>query len=472
MKISRYNHFTTSFFPGKYLAFNALTGAYLEFNDDRLAEADVLFEMVQGGALTDLTPFQQVLIDRGFVIADDRDELAEVRSRYHDRKGDTKGMSLTIAPTMSCNFGCGYCFQSHSKRRMGLEQIEDLIGFVAEKLAPDTYLAVTWFGGEPLSAFDVIEELAPRLHALATERGCRFDHSIITNGFLLTRERAEFLAGVPGFGYAQITLDGSKDLHDIRRPTLVGKGTFDRILRNVAGAADVLPITIRVNVDRRNIHTLETLLDTLVQEGLQGKVQVYLGHVWEYTAEVEPSDFLSIEDFATVETQFKLMKFRKGFSMGVRLPQPKAGAQCVADHPNGWVVGPTGLLFKCWNEVHQDAEAASGTLKDGGCDGGCAGSGAERMAANAVGWKNYDPFTHTPCQTCAVAPLCMSGCPWESAKTASEQTGFCTPLRFNLADELRLFDLKRTVDAGLQKASANQAASAATSSQASLSATH
>jgi uncharacterized protein len=450
MKTSRYNHVTTSFFQDKYLAYNALTGAYLELDDARLGEMDDLFDLIQEGAPPRaLTPFQEMLVAKGFVVDDDCDELAEVRRRYHNRKGDPKGMSLTIAPTISCNFGCGYCFQSHSKKRMRAEQIADLITFVEEKLTPGTYLAVTWFGGEPLSAFDVIEQLGPRLHALATSKGCRFEHSIITNGFLLTPEKAAFLAGVSGFRYAQITLDGSRDQHDVRRPTLAGKGTFDRIVRNVAAAADILPIVIRVNVDRRNIHTLETLLDTLVAEGLQGKVNIYLGHVWEYTAEVEGSDFLSIEEYATVEAQFKLMKFRKGFSMGVRLPQPKSGAQCVADHPNGWVVGPTGHLFKCWNEVHQDAEAASGTLKGGGCDGGC---GSDKMAANKARWKAYDPFTHKPCETCAVAPLCMSGCPWESAKTAPEQTGFCTAFRFNLADELRLFDLNQTVNAGLKAA--------------------
>jgi uncharacterized protein len=445
MKISRYNHVATSFFEGKYLAFNALTGSYVELDEDGLSELEALLAAAADDQTLPQSPLQRRLTEGGFVVADEIDELAEVRERYHERRGEARGMSLTIAPTISCNFGCGYCFQSHSKKRMGQDEMAALESFIADKLQPGTSLSITWFGGEPLVAFDVIEVLAPRLQALAASRDCRFSHAIITNGSLLTPEKARVLAAVPVFDYAQITLDGPPELHDKRRFTLAGKPTFSRIVDNLRDVADILPVTIRVNVDRSNAHALGALLDRLIEAGLEGRVNVYLGHVWNYTDEVESSPFLSFEEFATLEAQFKLLKFRKGFGASARVPQPRVGAMCVADHPNGWVVGPTGLLFKCWNEVHEDADRASGVLQ--GSKAACGGCG-DRLEDNAETWARYDPFTHTPCKTCSVAPLCMSGCPWESAKSSPEDTGFCSSYRFNLADELRLFDLQLTVASG------------------------
>jgi uncharacterized protein len=45
----------------------------------------------------------------------------------------------------------------------------------------------------------------------------------------------------------------------------------------------------------------------------------------------------------------------------------------------------------------------------------------------------------------------MAGCAWEAMKTSAEETGFCTSYRFNLADELRLFDLSQTVAEGIKR---------------------
>lgn len=452
MKVSNYNHVTTSFSDGRYIAFNAFTGAYFEMDESRLCELNALIDSVENdGKLPDSpSAFQKRAAEQGFVVATDRDELAEVRARYWERLGDDKGLSLTIAPTVSCNFGCGYCFQSHSNRRMGKNEMDRLVAFADEKLDPGTQMSVTWFGGEPLTAFPVVEALATRLSELAKRKDCAFHHWMISNGLLLTEERAKFLASVPQFESVQITLDGTAEHHDERRPTLSGAGTFESIVRNVAAAAKHIRVTIRVNVDKRNVGSLQDLLDGLAAERLQERVYVYLGHVWHYTPEVEDSPFLTIEEFAAVESQFKLMKFAAGFNMGVSLPRLRAGAQCVADRPNGYVVGPSGLLFNCWNEVHENEDKASGVLpeKEGGSS--CGHCGTATMRENARHWSDYNPFSHTPCQTCKVAPLCMSGCPWESAKNAPEETGFCTSLRFNLADELRLYEMRTHLESKAQ----------------------
>lgn len=54
-------------------------------------------------------------------------------------------------------------------------------------------LTVTWFGGEPLIATDVIEALSPRLISLAEERGCDYKAWVFTNGYLLDEDVVDLL---------------------------------------------------------------------------------------------------------------------------------------------------------------------------------------------------------------------------------------------------------------------------------------
>lgn len=466
MKVSRYNHFVRSFLDDVWLGFNAMSGAYLVLDDQGLGEALSLIEALEerGQHPTPLTGVQADLVEGGFVVDDAFDELARFRARYEAGKREVTGLSLTVAPTVACNFDCSYCFQQHPNQKMTPQDVARLLDYVDERLQPDSSLAVTWFGGEPLIAWDVIQELAVAFERLGRKRGCDFQHSMITNGYLLTPDKARFLAEVGRFTYAQITLDGPPDLHDQRRPTVGGRGSFDRILDNIRATAAIVPISVRVNVDRRNVARLDELLDELDRRGVREQVSVYLGHVWEYTSEVEgvEDNQLTKEEFANVQTQFAFTKLRRGFAVGSTLPRPRRGNLCIADHPNGHVVAPGGLVFKCWNEVSQDASHASGrydhaqdaqTRQTDGPQPGRPGLPILPILAvqdtKRHEWESYNPFTHKPCETCPVAPLCMAGCAWEARKAGPFDPGYCTPLRYNLADQLRLYHLETTVRAAL-----------------------
>jgi len=107
---------------------------------------------------------------------------------------------------------------------------------------------VSWFGGEPLLAPDVIEPLSARLMALAEERGGEYSASIITNGYLLTQDIVDMLAAAK-VRSAQVTIDGMGAAHDATRRLAGGGPTFERITSNLRR----LKIPFRVNV-RHNVH--------------------------------------------------------------------------------------------------------------------------------------------------------------------------------------------------------------------------
>jgi uncharacterized protein len=444
LKVSQFNVYAPSLFEGTTLLYNTLSGSFLALDQAQLASTVGILDHVEDGHLLAASPdpaFAQTLANAGFIIGDNIDERAIVRSRYRGRDSTgNAGISLTIAPTISCNLGCTYCFQEHPNRHMSEENIDAIKRHVSERIEASSGLYVMWFGGEPLIAFKVIRELNEHFTKVCADAGRPYQQSMITNGVLLRDERLDYFRSQKNLSYVQITLDGPPEAHDRRRIPVNGKPTFHTILANIKAAADDLPISIRVNVDRTNAHLLDEFVRILDEEGLRDKVSVYLGHVLPYTTVCESVDSVAFtkEEFAEREVAFQLMLFQRGFRPSVSLPRPKFGNMCVADHPNGAVFAPGNLVFRCWNEVAENADKASDVL---------GGEADDTQNATRRVWDEYDPFSHEECRTCLVQPLCQGGCPWEARKNPQWSTGHCTTLRFNLPDRLRMFHLMRTIDA-------------------------
>jgi len=442
MKASEFNIFVPSFFDGVYLAYNTFTGSFMSVGEDEFRRYEEIFRKIDAEDEVEPDALVAQLEREGFLIADDVDERAALQQRYFRGRDRSHATVLTIAPTISCNFGCTYCFQEHPKRKMSQEDVASLKKYVDDRLVPETELYITWFGGEPLMAFDVIMELCDYFSVLCKERRCTYTQSMITNGSLLDEIKVDFLQRQGNFKYLQITLDGPPEVHDRRRLYQNGRPTFSRILANLAQAVGKVPITIRVNIDRTNCDRLESLVLRLKEHGLRDRVNIYLGHVLPYTEVCADAGSVAMTkaEFATTEAEFDLMLLEHGFRPSAALPKPRFGNFCIADHPNGAVISPGGLVFRCWNEVATTADSASGLLEHGQL------VVDEVRRENQAEWQRYDPFAHDMCRQCRVQPLCDGGCPWEARKNPKWSTGHCTTLKFNLADRLRMHHLRTSID--------------------------
>ena len=113
--------------------------------------------------------------------------------------------------------------------------------------------SVTWYGGEPLLAMDVIERLSKEFIEICDKNEIYYSASIITNGYLLTPAIAKKLIDLK-IEFMQITIDGSKETHDKRRILANGKGTFDKIISNLKECSLNMPNTaLRINTDKKNL---------------------------------------------------------------------------------------------------------------------------------------------------------------------------------------------------------------------------
>jgi uncharacterized protein len=172
---------------------------------------------------------------------------------------------LILLPTEQCNFRCTYCYEDFVLGRMS-EATQRAIERLLERRIPELkQLSLSWFGGEPLVAKDVVLRIAAFAHRLCERCGTDFSGGLTTNGYLLRRELFEELVSLRQ-NFFQITLDGFGEAHDAVRKRAGGRGSFDRIWSNLLDMRSVnarFRINLRIHVRRERLDALPLLMKEL-----------------------------------------------------------------------------------------------------------------------------------------------------------------------------------------------------------------
>ena len=217
--LSRYNLYASIPDSPNTAVVNLFKGTYNAFNPMEMYLLSVLEE------LSETHPMIGRFAEKGVIADFDEyaalETLGRLGSAYH------QNAYITICPTMACNFDCPYCFEKHNSGKMTPEVQENVIRFIEHLLttAHTEFLKITWFGGEPLLAPDVIEVLSERIISLCEKLNVTYTSMIITNGYLLDQDMVDLLERCH-VDTCQITLDGLGATHDATRRLAGGGATF------------------------------------------------------------------------------------------------------------------------------------------------------------------------------------------------------------------------------------------------------
>ncbi|MBD1835211.1 radical SAM protein [Cyanobacteria bacterium FACHB-472] len=172
---------------------------------------------------------------------------------------------LFILPTEKCNFRCTYCYEDFAAGRMKKETILGIKALLEKRCADLMYLNISWFGGEPLTAKDIVLEISEYAMSLAYRYPkLRYMGDMTTNAYLLDYKTIATLANV-GIRNYQISLDGPREVHDRSRIRADGSSTYDRIWANLLAIRDSsLPVSVIVRV-HFTVDTLK-LIDPLIED--------------------------------------------------------------------------------------------------------------------------------------------------------------------------------------------------------------
>jgi len=222
---------------------------------------DTIAMLKKRGYLTDKSPEEE----RKFV--------RELGERVHRINRKYTPAGFLIIPTYSCNLRCPYCYEQKLRKNgrawlnkcMGQQTADDAFAAMEQiNTVPTKQKSLSFYGGEPLQkkTRDVVEYIFRK----AREKGYRI-FSAITNGVDL-QYFLDLLGPEEKIRFLQITLDGPPEIHNQRRALANGAGTFLRITENISKALKTgVTVSVRVNVDHRNITGINTLRDFFTTKG-------------------------------------------------------------------------------------------------------------------------------------------------------------------------------------------------------------
>lgn len=338
----------------------------------------------------------------GFIVNSKEEEQKLLKYNMHNGKFNTNSLSMTIAPSLACNLKCVYCYEKNSqhKDRLTTELKGQLVDFVQKHLAIVNNLSITWYGGEPLMEMETIRELSTRFAEDCKEHKVAYDQWIITNGLLLTEDVAKELKEL-GVTNAQVTIDGTREIHDKRRPKIDNGSSYDIILNNIAESADYIDIVLRINVDKNNLDDYVLVLDDIERLGLKEKISIYIGHVQASNDCYNKHTCLSNPEYSQAKLYFTSILLERGYKYRMSGDYPSSRSNhCLADQRLGLVLGPDGYFYKCWSDIGIE-EYRTGSLTEG----------VQVDTKRLFDYMLYDPFEDAECAECQYLPVCMGGCP-------------------------------------------------------------
>lgn len=412
---SRYTYFFKT--KKKFFLYNSLSNSLAELKQE---DYELLNKMKEEDlSLTD-KELEKQLRKLKVIVDNDKDEINKVKYLNLLNRNENRRLILTINPTLACNFNCPYCFENEHSNIYMHDLVEEKIILFIKKHIGLKALDVTWFGGEPLLAFDRIVSMTKKMQNL----GLNYKAGMITNGYLLTEKVISKLESL-AISSIQITLDGMADLHNTRRCLKSGKPTFDKILHNIDLLQKVNPqirINVRVNVDKTNYADFLELYKFL-KDKQYPTLNVSLAFVKDVTGCKKCKHSYNMQEQAQIVMEL-LQKYGLDFSMV--FPQSDR-YECAIRNKNALVIGPEGEIYKCWNDVGNKSKVI------GNIDGEITNEALLLRYLVAA-----DPFEDPMCQNCFLLPVCGGGCPYSRIQNEYEGTNIntCLYLKDHLEDFL------------------------------------
>ncbi len=390
-------------FGGKAI-FNNLTNA-LVFLSDKEYHERFQNELIRN-----------TLIQCGIMVNSHFSELNIVKKKLLQE--NKKNKIIVIAPTTLCNMKCPYCFEKDfiETEVMDKSMEEQITKYIISNYI-ESDLTIIWYGGEPLLQFDHICSISKSVKKAFEKNNKKFSSGMITNGYLLTRDKVDVLCHECNLKLVQITLDGMEQCHNERRMLKNNEGTFREIIDNIDYACDFIKISLRINVDESNICDVCELLDFCkTKRNWKEKVVPYVAPVTRVHDKMTYEAAMPRINFSTLFSKYFIKYFTDDLC-SIKIEDNADDyffSNCCSLERKAWrglfphslsnvcgvvnssyiTIGPTGKLYKCWDTI--------------GVEDKCIGDIYSSVSDKRKKWESY--IFPNECEQCKYLPICMGGC--------------------------------------------------------------
>ena len=389
----------------------------------------------------DKTDLINQFYQRGYLFDDEASEIKLINKLAAIHQEDLSNgvqRNYTICPTMGCNLRCVYCFEGEDNHCnhscLTQAQLNTILTFIKNDLNNNVCNkkkpVISLYGGEPLliSNYSIIENV------LDFASLYKLEVRIVTNGTTISKFK-DLLKKYDNVAI-QITLDGAKRIHDLRRITASRTGSFDTIVQNIDELIKIgVPTHLRTNIDYKNIESLAELIGFIkmkkwVETGL---VYPYVAPVLDYCDGSEKSmkesdlykAMVKIEpNFGCPDSIIKKISspcinfLNVFFDPKVKL-KPWKMSYCEATSGGNFVFSPDGNISTCL------MLAGKGVYQIGTFD-----ASEVRIDSNKLNtWTERTIYNLEKCKDCKYSLICGGGCPMAAINLNKDlECPFCSDI--------------------------------------------
>lgn len=355
------------------------------------------------------------------IIVDNEKEDEKNADYYiNNLKNQEDTLGLIITPTMWCNMACQYCFEPDCRKINDMTEttanriirwLDDLLSKKEFKL-----IDVQFFGGEPTQNMEILMYLYDKIGEISKNYQIPVKFSIVTNGYFDEKVLHQLLEmDIRDF---QVTIDGGKYEHNIRKPGIQGEETFDIIYKNFVELSKKLKenddtLMLRINVDETNYKSAEQLLQDLAQEIDVTKVYINICKTnWSDERYCCPNYYL---------TQLNELAINLGYKFEFHVG---SFASCYLAKRNAIIIDQYANTYKCLLQIG-NSDFSSGAIED-------------------YYETRYPKFSDIPldekCKKCKYLLICHGGC--KEAAYRYKGSIMKTECKYNYYEETIINDIK------------------------------
>lgn len=389
----------------EYLLYSTLTTSMVTI------EKDVYEDIFENRFFEKHPDYCEALEEMGFLFKGGKDfqskQLESIRKALLEAEHGIT--SVTIAPTMECNARCYYCFENGAQKgRMTLETADKAADFLIEN-CKEKELYISWFGGEPLMAVDIID----RINGKLVDAGIHVESNFTTNGILINDNIIKLLKKWNVIR-VQVTIDAIGEKYNrIKNYTLDIENPFEQVMRNVELLiSNSFNVHLRVNYQIESFEEVSKTMKYLHNRfGEEDNIYLYSAPIEDPEhrksmkfSEEEGETFLKTVKLAADcgyindEINYRDLKVTDDYydELGQYMLAPFP-ANCYMINKDRFVIDDLGILYKCQKHLGR---------KEYSC--GDVFSGPKR---NKIYYHySTEKLKDKKCATCEILPICQGGC--------------------------------------------------------------
>lgn len=276
------------------IVFNAITDKFI------ICHKDLLQIYPDYAYSTSSSKLESQLHEIKAVCDDGFNEVSYLKNIIESTDSDLSEFHLHVNPTLNCNFRCWYCYEEHQVESKISEGVLSSIVSLAKKEITNNHkleiFTLSFFGGEPLMYYrQAAGKLISDIQNLCKNAGVKFRCHFTTNGYLLT-DYIRFSLKNTNVTF-QITLDGGREYHNKVRFSMIGNGSYDKILNNIKLLAiDCHEVLVRINYTSENIHSIKDIIKDLKKfhNDERNYLRIDFQRVWQDHPNVTEDEILSL----------------------------------------------------------------------------------------------------------------------------------------------------------------------------------